>query len=131
MPNKTNKPRNIFAEISADDAFAILSRLAKEDSKIAKRIEQIAIEYLSDVDSEEIASQVYFDLDRIEVEELWNRSGRTRNGYVEPIEMAFQMFEEALEPFLDEMKKYQNLSMFAEAAQSKNHLIFRLCPSSH
>jgi len=25
------------------------------------------------------------------------------------------MFEEALEPFLDEMQKYQNLSMFAEA----------------
>jgi len=40
MPKKT-KPRNIFAEISADDAFAILNRLAKEDPKIANRIEQI------------------------------------------------------------------------------------------
>ncbi|KAF5432911.1 hypothetical protein C5S35_16805 [Candidatus Methanophagaceae archaeon] len=40
MPKKT-KPRNIFAEISADDAFAILSSLAKEDPKIATRIEQI------------------------------------------------------------------------------------------
>lgn len=114
MPKKT-KPRNIFAEISADDAFAILSRLAKEDPKIANRIEQIAIDYLSDVDIEDIASQVYFELDSIEVEELWDRSGRTRNGYVEPDEMAFQMFEEALEPFIDEMKKYQNHSMFAEA----------------
>jgi len=114
MPKKT-KIRNIFAEISADDAFAILSRLAKEDPKIANRIEQIAMDYLSDVNSEDIASQVYFDLDSIKVEELWDRSGRTRNGYVEPDEMAFQMFEEALEPFLDEMKKYQNLSMFAEA----------------
>ena len=114
MPKKT-KPRNIFAEISADDAFAILCRLAKEDPKIAKRIEQIAMDYLSDVDIEDIASQVYLGLDSIKVEELWDRSGRTRTGYVEPDEMAFQMFEEALEPFLDEMKKYQNLSMFAEA----------------
>ena len=119
MPKKT-KPRNIFAEISADDAFAILCHLAKEDPKIAKRIEQIAMDYLSDVDIEDIASQVYIELDSIEVEELWDRSGRTRNGYVEPEEMAFQMFEEALEPFLDEMKKYQNLSMFAEA---KNYCI--------
>ncbi len=114
MPKKT-KTRNIFAKISADDAFAILSRLAKEDPKIATRIEQIAMDYLSDVDIEDIASQVYLGLDSIEVEELWDRSGRTRNGYVEPAEMAFQMFEEALEPFLDEMQKYQNLSMFAEA----------------
>ena len=41
-------------------------------------------------------------LDSIEVEEVWDRSGRTRNGYVEPTEMAFQMSEEALDPFIEE-----------------------------
>ena len=106
MPKKINKTRNIFDEISADDALAILRLLAKEDTKIARRIEQIAIEYLRDVDIEDIASQVYFELDSIEVEEVWERSGRTRNGYVEPTEMAFQMFEDALDPFIEEMKKY-------------------------
>jgi len=59
-------------------------------------------------------------LDSIEVEEVWDRSGRTRNGYVEPTEMAFPMFEDALDPFIEEMKKYQKLSMFAEA---KNYCI--------
>ncbi len=115
MPKRSTKSRNIFDEISADDALAILRLLAKEDSNIAKRIEQIAIEYLKGVDIEDIASEVYFDLDSIEVEEVWDRSGRTRNGYVEPTEMAFQMFEDALEPFVEEMKKYQRLSMFVEA----------------
>ena len=67
MPKRSNKTRNIFDEISADDALAILKRLAKEDPKIARRIEQITIEYLSGVDIEDIASQVYFDLDSIEV----------------------------------------------------------------
>lgn len=115
-----DKTRNIFDEISADDALAILRLLAKEDPKVAKRIEQIAIEYLSGVDIEDIAFEVYFELDSIEVEEVWDRSGRTRNGYVEPTEMACQMFEEALEPFVEEMKKYQKLSMFVEA---KNYCI--------
>jgi hypothetical protein len=115
MAKRSNKTRNIFDEISADDALAILRLLAKEDAKIARRIEQIAVEYLRDVDIEDIASEVYFDLDSIEVEEVWDRSGRTRNGYVEPTEMAFQMFEDALEPFVEEMKKYQRLSMFVEA----------------
>ena len=117
MPKRSNKTRNILDEISADDAFAILRRLAKEDPKVANRIEQFAIEYLSGVDIEDIAAQVYFDLDSIEVEEVWDRSGRTRNGYVEPTEMACQMFEDALDPFIEEMKKYQKLSMFAEAKE--------------
>jgi hypothetical protein len=50
MPKRSNITRNIFDEISADDALAILRLLAKEDPKIANRIEQIAIEYLSGVD---------------------------------------------------------------------------------
>lgn len=120
MAKRSNKTRDIFDEISAGDALAILRLLAKEDPKIANRIEQIAIEYLSGVDIDDIASEVYFDLDSIEVEEVWDRSGRTRNGYVEPTEMACQMFEEALEPFVEEMKKYQRLSMFVGA---KNYCI--------
>ena len=115
MAKRSNKTKNIFDEISADDAFAILRLLAKDDPKIANRIEQIAIEYLSDVDIEDIASEVCFGLDSLEVEEVWDRSGKTRNGYVEPTEMAFQMFEDALEPFVEGMKEYQRLSMFVEA----------------
>lgn len=101
--------------ISSDDAFDILSLIAREDQKIAKRIEQIAIEYLKSVDIEDIAFEVYFALDCIEVEEVWNRSGNTRDGYVDPTEMAWQIFEEALYPFRDEVIKYQRLSMYDEA----------------
>ena len=73
-----NTKKDILATITPDDAFAILKSLAKEDKNIKKRIEQLAIEYLEDVDVEEIADAVYFDLDLIEVEELWDRSGSTR-----------------------------------------------------
>ncbi|MCK4937846.1 MAG: hypothetical protein KAR85_04500 [Methanosarcinales archaeon] len=115
---KTNKI--IFDEISANDAFAILKILAGKDEDILERIEQIAIEYLSGVDIDDIASQVYFNLDNIPVEDVWDRSGSTRNGYVDPTEMAWEMFETALEPFLEELKKYQKLSMYVEA---KNYCI--------
>ncbi|RLG30197.1 hypothetical protein DRO03_05110 [Methanosarcinales archaeon] len=106
---------DIFDAISSDDAFDILRLIAREDQKIAKRIEQIAMEYLRDVDIEDIAFEVYFALDCIEVEEVWNRSGNTRDGYVDPTEMAWQIFEEALYSFRDEVVKYQRLSMYAEA----------------
>ena len=106
---------NILDKISSNDALAILKTLFKQDEDIAKKIEQIAIEYLSRVDIDDIASEVYFDLNDIEVEEVWDRSGNTRDGYIEPTEMAWEMFEEALNPYLKELKKYQELSMHNEA----------------
>lgn len=59
-------------------------------------------------------------MDQLEVEELWDRSGNTRYGYVDPSEEAWVMFEEALTTFVDEMKKYQKLGMLLEA---KNYCI--------
>ena len=114
-PKSIKKKTNILDQITADDAIAILKILAQEDKRVGERIEQIAMEYLSGVDIEDIASQVYFDLDNIEVEEVWERSGSTRDGYVEPVEVAWQLFEEALESFLEKLKRYQELSMHAEA----------------
>ena len=109
---------DIFDAISSDDAFAILRRLSREDQEIAKRIEQIAIERLEGVDIDDIAFEVYYALDRIEVEEVWDRSGSTRDGYVDPTEMAWQIFEEALEPFCEELRKCQRLSLYAEAKKN-------------
>ncbi|MDI6917530.1 MAG: hypothetical protein QMC80_07010 [Thermoplasmatales archaeon] len=112
------KNKNVFDKINANDAFAILETLANEDAKIAKRIKEIAMEYLRRVDIEDIASQIYFDLNNIEVEDVWDQSGSTRYGYVDPTDKAWEMFEEALEPFIEELKKYQDLSMPTE---SKNY----------
>lgn len=49
------------------------------------------------------------------MEEVWDRSGSTRHGYVDPVEAAWEIFEETLQPFLEELKKYQELSMTNEA----------------
>ena len=46
MAKRSIKTSNIFDAISADDALAIPRLLAKEEPKIANRIEQIATEYL-------------------------------------------------------------------------------------
>ncbi|MBI5183525.1 MAG: hypothetical protein HY999_04105 [Nitrospinae bacterium] len=114
-PRKKNKSANILDTISPNDAFVILKILAKEDTNIAKRIEQLAIDYLGNVDIEDVAEEVYWELNGIEVEEVWDRSGSTRDGYIDPGDMAYEMFEEALEPFLNELKKCQKLSLFNQA----------------
>jgi len=43
------------------------------------------------------------------------RSGRTQYGYVDPGDAAWEMFEEALNPFIDEMKKNQKRALPAVA----------------
>jgi hypothetical protein len=108
---------NIFNAISSEDAFAILRILADRNPEILKQIEEIANEYLQDILPDEVEEDVFEALEMIEVEEVWDRSGSTRDGYVEPYEMAWEIMDEELEPFLDQMRKYQKLSFEREAKQ--------------
>lgn len=112
---KNNAGINIFDAISSDDAFHILRMLANENPVVARRIEEIAEVSLSGVDIEDVADDVYCDLDRLAVEDVWDNSGGTRYGYVDPTEYAWEMFEKALEPYMEYIKKYQKLSMPVEA----------------
>ncbi len=109
------KKKKVLDKISGHDALLILKALANEDRSIAKRIEQIALEYLRDIDVENVASQVYYALEGIEIEDLWEQSGSMRYGYVDPSERAWEMLEEALEPFTNELNKYLDLSLENEA----------------
>jgi hypothetical protein len=54
------------------------------------------------------------------LDDLNGRAGRTRYGYVEPSEAAWELFEEALDPFIDEMKKNHKRGLPAAA---KSHCI--------
>lgn len=119
--NRNNKSkRDLLKDINPSDALHILKVLIEEDNGLEDKIYRIAVKILSDVDSDDIVFEVYNELDRLEVEELWERSGKTRHGYVDSSEEAWVMFEEALAPFADEMKKYQKIRMLLEA---KNYCI--------
>lgn len=109
------KKKLVLDDVSAEHACEILRRLAREDAKISKRIEELALECLVKVNPEDIAGSVFRDLDGLEVEDVWDNSGGTRDGYVDPGELASEMFENALEPYLDELRKCQKLSMDGEA----------------
>ncbi|OPY30485.1 MAG: hypothetical protein A4E28_00250 [Methanocella sp. PtaU1.Bin125] len=95
--------------------YEILRRLSAEDPAIAKRVGEIALDLLADVDPEQIAKSIFYDLNSLDVEELYCSSGRTRDGYVDPGERARDMFEEAVEPYIEKLKNYLELSMDDEA----------------
>ena len=113
---KTNKDNpEILESITGADALQILNAFAQQDEGIRKTIEKTAKEILSEVDADEIATEVKMELEFLQVEDVWDRAGSTRDGYVDPGEAAWEMFEEALRPFREEVEKYKKLSMLKEA----------------
>jgi hypothetical protein len=117
---KNDNINKILENITSMDALKILSSIIERHSELHDEIVQIANELLCDINFNDIAFDVRNNLDGIEVEELWERSGSKRYGYVDVSEESWVMFEEALEPFLNEMEKYQKMGLEKEA---KNYCI--------
>ncbi len=106
---------DIFNKISPSEALEILKQIAKTDKKLKKRIIEIAEDLFRNVDVEAVCDDVFDALDGINVHELWDRAGPKTNGYTSPEDMAVEMFEEALEPFLQELYRLFDLKMHQEA----------------
>jgi len=94
MPHsKTTINKQVLDKVGTEHANEILQRLADENAKISKRIQELALEYLTEVDPDDIAENVFCDLDILNVEDVWKNSGSTRYGYVDPYELAFEMLK--------------------------------------
>jgi hypothetical protein len=105
----------ILQSITGTDALTILRVLADRDEGVAQEIEAIARELFSHVAIDDVAANVQMELESLEVEDVWDRAGSKRGGYVDPGDAGWEMFEEALEPFRGEVAKYKQLSMHKEA----------------
>lgn len=92
-----------------------MRKLAKNDTRLKKQIEEQAEQLLRQVDIEEICEVAYSDLDMLNVEDLWDRFGAHRDGYTSPEEMAVEMMEGGLETHHDEVAKYFELDMPKES----------------
>ncbi len=112
-----NDPHKIINNLSPEDAFAVLRQLAAHDAKLADEIAALALAYLSDMDAEEITGALLDDLNDLEPEDVWERAGNTHNGYMDTWEVAEQIVQERLEPYLKEMDKYQKTGLLWEARQ--------------
>ena len=116
MPSKKrNQQAKILDQITPDQAISVLQNLwhAYPDSRM--RIESEIQNVLKCLDCHEIASDIESDLDSLDEEELFDRSGPSRNGYHDPGEMAGLMIEEVLAPHQDQLKRYTEMGMDQEA----------------
>jgi len=103
----TKKKVEFLKTLNADESALVLKKLLETHSNLVNDVYDIAIETACDIDSDSIMDDVYYELDSIDVDDLFSRFGKTRYGYKEPSEEAWEMFEEVLQPFITEMKKSQ------------------------
>ena len=123
--NDNNKLKTIEA-LNRESSISILLELCK-DGDLAERIFAMAKNALATVDMDEIANKVLRSLNSIQVEELWNNSGRTRWGYQETTEVAFKMLEDEVDTYLIKMEKYRELGMTKEEKEYCKGILSGLC----
>ncbi len=106
---------DILNKISSNEALEILRQITKTDKRLKKRIIELAEDLLRDIDVDDVCEDVFYALNGIDVHELWDHAGPKADGYTSIDDMAIEMFEEALEPFIQEMYRLLDLKMRQKA----------------
>lgn len=109
--------RSVLNRLKPGEAQALLSRLLALHPELTAEAEAIAQALLSDVTFEAVADEVEAALRFPGLDELNARAGSSRWGYTPPDEAAWELLEEALQPFIDEMTRYVELAMDKQALE--------------
>lgn len=104
-------------DLDAREAREVLRRLWNVGGATKKAVAEEIEHYLRAVDVDEVAGRVFTDLDRLTREDLFDRSGKTSHGYDHPAEVAWEMVEEIVWPYLGAVDRYWKVGTKDEAAR--------------
>jgi len=105
------KMKKFIQNLSVNEAALVLKDMLENDPSLMKKAYEAAVKIACDVDADSIMNEVFDSLAALDPDDLDGRAGKTRYGYVEPTDAAWELFEETLDPFIGEMKKNQNRAL--------------------
>jgi hypothetical protein len=111
------KKEKLLDNLTHEMAVSILKKLY-EDEEVRQKLINLAEAALQKIDADEIANDVFCELNMLDVQDIYNDSGSTYHGYVEPSELAHTMAEDAVEPFVRDIAKYRELGMKKEEMET-------------
>ena len=109
--------RRTLERLKPDEAALVLRRLLEVHPDLASEAEETARSLLHEVHYEEIAAEIEDAIRALDYDDLNARAGRHEWGYVEPTEAAWEILEEAVEPFREDMKRHLELGLESEALE--------------
>ena len=105
----------ILERLSDAEAASLLNRLLDLHPELRSEAETLAAEALSDISVWAVAEEVEWAVLQFDYDDLNGRAGRHSWGYVEPGEAAWELLEEAVQPFVDDMKRHLELGLEEQA----------------
>ncbi len=99
------------------EAAAVLRRLLAGHPELLPEADEISRSTLGEVTLESVASDVEDAIRQLNHEDLNGRAGRHSWGYTEPTEAAWELLEEVVEPFVEDMKRHLSLGLDKEALE--------------
>lgn len=108
----------VLARLEPDESAAVLRLLLDRHPEIAAEAEELARGMVTGVDAGALAEEVEQAVTGPDLDDLGSRSGRHSWGYVEPTEAAWDILQEALDPFLADMKRHIDLGFETAATMT-------------
>ncbi|MBW3603651.1 MAG: hypothetical protein KY460_01875 [Actinobacteria bacterium] len=107
----------VLDELDAGERSVVLDRLLADHPDLRPEAEALARETLDDVDEDAVAHEVVEIYRDIEIQRIGERVGPRRGrGYIDEHEAAWELLEEALQPFLGQIARRAR-SGFTDAAR--------------
>ena len=123
--SRTRKGK-LLARLKPEEDAGVLRSLLERHPELVAEAEEIASAAVTDVDAHAVAEDVEEAVLDLDLDALNSRAGRHSWGYVEPTEAAWELLAEAVDPFLDEMKRHVELGFEAAATATCAGIVFGL-----
>jgi hypothetical protein len=120
------KQRSALERLEPREAHAILQRLLAAHPELRPEAERMARALLAQIDFVSIAAEVEHSLRCLSLDDLGERAGRHRDGYTPPTQAAWDLLQEAVDPFLANMKRQMDLGLQAEALETCKGILLGL-----
>ena len=108
---------DLLARLDNAGAASVLKTLLARHRELRPEAEAIARDLLTQISLFSVADDVEIALLQYGYDDLNGRAGGHSWGYVEPTEAAWELLEEAVEPFVSEMKRYLEMGLEEQALQ--------------
>lgn len=107
----------VMERLTLVEVASVLRILLDKHPNLKREAEEIAAGVVSSPSVEDIADDVCFDVTSLDMDDLNDRAGKQSWGYVEPGEAAEELLGEAVDEYIDDMKRRMDLG-FDEAAEA-------------
>lgn len=105
----------VLDALQPQEALLTVIRLVAAHPELLAEVEAIARSVLGDVSFESIADEVEDAVRQLTLDDMNGRAGKHSWGYVEPTEAAWELLEEAVEPYVEDMKRKFGAGLESEA----------------